>query len=134
MGGSPRGERNLPAPAARPHQILVLAAADEAGVERAAAGLADFLAARPEVELADVAYSLQVMQAEGGAGERRFRRMLVCRSREEAISGLSGAGAVRVWNGSPAAAPSVAFLFAGVGDHYPGMARGLYATEPDSAA
>ncbi len=123
---------DLPAPAVRPHQLLVLAAGDEAGVERAAAGLAEFLAAQPEVELADVACALQMRVVDGEARELRHRRMLVCRSREEAISALRGGGAARVWKGSPGdgAAPAVAFLFAGVGDHYPGMARGLYATEP----
>ncbi|HZF07812.1 MAG TPA: acyltransferase domain-containing protein [Thermoanaerobaculia bacterium] len=113
-------------PPARPYRLLVLSAPDEAALDRTAAELADQLAAHPEIDLADVASTLQ---ANGGAAGHR--RMLVCREREEAVAALrGGSGPVRVWNGAPAEPPPVSFLFSGVGDHYAGMTRGLYAAEP----
>jgi phthiocerol/phenolphthiocerol synthesis type-I polyketide synthase E len=112
-------------------RLFVLSATNEDDLDRDSRELADHLAAHPELDLDDVAYTLAVGRP--GAGHRR---MLVCRRSEEAIAALRGGegsvgeAPVRIWNGTPGAPPPVSFLFSGVGDQYVQMARGLYATEP----
>ncbi len=105
----------------------MLSAASEEALAAAAAALADHLAAHPGLDLADVAYTLQVDRPPAA-----HRRMLVCRRSEEAIAALRGGGGARVWSAVVAAGapPAVSFLFSGVGDHYVQMARGLCAAEP----
>src|SRR5262245_51386739 len=118
----------LPDPAPRPCRLLVLSAPSGATLDRAAQDLAAHLAAHPQLDPADVAYTLAT-----GRAAASCRRMLVCRGTAEAIAALRGGGPVRVWNGAPtpgAPPPLVSLLFAGVGDHYVQMTRGLYATEP----
>ncbi|HYG63481.1 MAG TPA: condensation domain-containing protein, partial [Thermoanaerobaculia bacterium] len=115
-----------PSGPSRPWQLLLLSAKTETALERATDNLAADLEAHPERSLADVAFTLQV-------GRRVFphRRALVCRDVEDARQALANRdprrllGAVREEGGRP-----VAFLLPGVGDHYPGMARGLYEAEP----
>ncbi|HVR11695.1 MAG TPA: beta-ketoacyl synthase N-terminal-like domain-containing protein, partial [Thermoanaerobaculia bacterium] len=118
-----------PAPRAsgpsRPWQLLLLSAAGEGALERATDGLAAHLAAHPEVSLADVAHSGRI-----GRPALRWRRALVCKDREEAMAALGGRDASRLLSGSDAVpGRPVAFLLPGVGDHYAGMASGLYETE-----
>ncbi|MFI6708686.1 SDR family NAD(P)-dependent oxidoreductase [Nonomuraea sp. NPDC050478] len=95
------------------------AAADEM-TERLAAHLAGPLGG---TRLADVAHTLQ-------SGRQVFghRRMLVASSTAEAAEGLRD-GAVLGRAESRADRP-VAFLIAGTGEQYPGMAAELYRTEP----
>ena len=71
----------------RPWQLLLLSAKTEAGLERAGVNLARHLRHRPELELADVAYTLQ-----RGRQAFPYRRVLVCRSVEEAAEGLEKGG------------------------------------------
>jgi acyl transferase domain-containing protein len=112
-------------------RLLVLSATSDEALDRLSRELADHLASHPDLDLDDLAYTLAVGRP--GAGRRR---MLVCRRSEEAIAALRGGGGsgggapIRVWNGVPGAPPPLSFLFAGVGDQYVQMARGLYATEP----
>ncbi|HEX6290914.1 MAG TPA: type I polyketide synthase, partial [Herpetosiphonaceae bacterium] len=112
--------------ASRPAHLLLLSARTPGALDAATANLAAFLRGQPEVALADVAHTLQV-------GRRAFehRRLLVCRDTAEAVALLDGADPQRRISRSqkPADRP-VAFLFPGVGDHYVGMARDLYAQEP----
>ena len=115
-----------PSGGGRPWELLVLSARTRAALEASTDGLAAHLAAHPEQALADVAHTLRV-------GRRRFghRRVLVCRDRADAAAALAAReprrvlDAVRDGEDRP-----VAFLFPGVGDHYAGMARGLYEAEP----
>ncbi|MBV9773028.1 MAG: amino acid adenylation domain-containing protein, partial [Gemmatimonadetes bacterium] len=115
-----------PSGPSRPWQLLVLSARTPAALEAATDRLAGYLREHPEVPLADVAHTLRV-------GRRRFgqRRVLVCRDRDEAIAALESRDPQRVltlveeWDGR-----GVVFLFPGLGDHYAGMARGLYEAEP----
>jgi acyl transferase domain-containing protein len=123
-------EEPPPPPAAapsRPWQTLVLSARGEAALASAAQGLADHLAAHPDLALADVCHTLQ-------RGRRAFssRRMLVAREGREAAALLRGAAPGRVLSAEvdPNRLPGPAFMFSGVGDQYPGMGRGLYAGEP----
>ncbi len=111
----------------RPWQLLVLTARTETALEAMTDNLAGWLERHPEADLADVAYTLQV-----GRQAFAWRRTLVCRDAGEARRALAERDprALRTaWTEAGGRAP-VGFLLPGVGDHYPGMARGLYESEP----
>ena len=120
------------APAATPsgpsrrQQLLLLSAKTASALEAQTANLAAFLRAHPDLPLADLAYTLHV-------GRRVFnhRRALVCADVADALDVLERGEARRLlsWT-QPPASRAVAFLFAGVGDHYVGMAQELYENEP----
>jgi amino acid adenylation domain-containing protein/non-ribosomal peptide synthase protein (TIGR01720 family) len=117
------------APAAgpsRPWQLLVLSARSGPSLGNAAGALAERLAAQPDLDLADVAYTLQV-------GRRRFahRRVAVVEDARDAVATLRSLAPDRVWSRAAAAtATPVVFLFPGQGSQYVDMARGLYEGEP----
>ncbi len=111
---------------ARPWQLLVLSARNAQALDEATTRLADYLERNPEVPLADVAYTLQV-------GRKRFehRRMLVCRSVEQARTALATRDEVRLLSQEQeATSRPVIFLFPGQGPQYVGMGRELYEAEP----
>src|SRR6185369_5580986 len=123
-------EPEASAPPARPWQLLVLSAATPTALEAATGRLAAHLAARPPegpAEMADTAWTLQV-----GRRALRHRRALICRDPREAADALASRDPRWLLDGGGASVPGrpVPFLFPGLGDHFPGMARGLYATEP----
>jgi len=110
----------------RPHQLLVLSARTPAALEEATARLAVALARRRDVDLADVAFTLQ-------NGRRAFphRRALVCASAGDALKALEGRSPERLLTARAAQeSRPVAFLFPGQGAQHPDMAAGLYRTEP----
>ena len=115
-----------PSGASRPYQLLLLSAKTPTALATASANLAAYLSAHPEVNLADVAYTLQV-------GRRTFeqRQMLLCRDCDEAVTALKArdAGSVLTQAEELQDQP-VAFLFPGQGTQYVGMARDLYTAEP----
>ncbi len=114
-----------PSGPSRPWQLLVLSAAGEAALERATGDLAAHLTAHPEGNLADIAHTGRI-----GRKVLRHRRALVCRDREDALAALTARDPARLLTGDdPIAGRPVAFLLPGVGDHYPGMASGLYRSE-----
>src|SRR6185369_2702151 len=118
-------ERESSGPA-KPWQLLVLSAAAPAALEEATDRLAAHLKSHPEEELADVAFTCQV-----GRRALRHRRALVCDDRRSAITALVERDPRRLLTADGSTdGRQVAFLFPGVGDHYPGMGRGLYAAEP----
>jgi phthiocerol/phenolphthiocerol synthesis type-I polyketide synthase E len=115
-----------PSVAARPWHLLTLSARTPSALEAATDRLAAHLRAHPEQPLCDVAWTLQ-------AGRTPFehRRALVARSGAEAADALAARASDRVFGGTaPGGKSPVAFLFPGLGSHYPGMGRGLYETEP----
>ncbi|HSL82849.1 MAG TPA: beta-ketoacyl synthase N-terminal-like domain-containing protein [Thermoanaerobaculia bacterium] len=115
-----------PSGPSREHQLLVLSARSEAALERASEHLADHLEAAPETSLADAAFTLKV-----GRKTLEHRRFVVCRTATEAVATLRGEGPGRAFTGfREAGRREVAFLLPGIGAHQPGMARGLYETEP----
>ncbi|HYU31102.1 MAG TPA: amino acid adenylation domain-containing protein [Thermoanaerobaculia bacterium] len=110
----------------RPWDLLVLSARSEAALEKATDRLAEALT--PSENLSDIAWTLQ-------AGRRRFahRRVLVCRDGDgaDAARTLRERDPRRLLGGFDESGDRpVAFLFPGLGDHYPGMAAGLYRDEP----
>jgi amino acid adenylation domain-containing protein/non-ribosomal peptide synthase protein (TIGR01720 family) len=116
-----------PAAAARPWQLLTLSARSAAALEQATDRLRRHLEERPHLDLADVAFTLQV-------GRQAFdhRRAVVCRGVADAVESLRSLDPSRVFGRlqEPRTRP-VVFLFPGQGSQYPGMGRGLYAAEPE---
>lgn len=109
--------------ASRPDQLLVLSAKTPTALQHAIKDLHAHLKANPEVNLADVAHTLQV-------GRRQFNRRAVVSARavDEAIAGLSDVKRLKtasVDDGGTA----VAFMFPGQGSQHPGMAHALYERE-----
>ena len=103
-------------------ELLVLAARSPSALERMRERVADYLAAHPDVPLADVAFTLQ-------RGRRHFpqRIAVACRDHADAQALLSGPPSPRVSLGeAPVTPPSVVFMIPGQGAQYVGMARGLY--------
>ena len=130
---APPAPAHLPEPAAGPgaqlpalHTLPVSAATGDA-LRDQLTRLAGWLAGRPELDIADVAHTLQV-----GRAEHDNRRVLVCADTADAIKRLTTAAeqvtdaATRVVKGRP----RIAFLLPGVGDQYVGLGRELYRSEP----
>ena len=115
-----------PSAARRGTQLLVLSAKTPAALDAATDRLADHLREHPEQPLADAAWTLQAGRREFG-----FRRVLVVRPGEDAPALLEQRHPERVLSAAVEDGHrSVAFMFPGVGDQYPNMARGLYESEP----
>jgi phthiocerol/phenolphthiocerol synthesis type-I polyketide synthase E len=110
---------------ARPWQLLVLSARTSGALDRVAAGLSRELRRRPDLPIAEVAYTLQV-------GRKAFehRRTLVCRTGEEAVRRLEEPGAESAPPPRTGGHRPVAFLFPGQGSQFPRMALPLYRAEP----
>ncbi len=113
-----------PGSASRPWQLLLLSARTPAALETSSGRLAAFLREHPELDFADIVHTLQ-------AGRRAFRHRLalVCRNREDALAALADPRRILRSEQESADRP-VTFLFPGLGEHYPGMALGLYRGEP----
>lgn len=117
-GPSEREERE-------PWQLLLLSAPTAEGMDAAAGRLAAHLAEHPGLPLSGVAFTLRQ------AAAHPHRRAVVVRGGEDASALLAGRDPARTADGVAAdAEPAPVFLFPGVGEHYPGMGRGLYDTEP----
>lgn len=121
-------EAPLPSPAyySKPWQLLVLSAKTESALAARATTLAEYLKQNPELNLADVAYTLQK-----GRTPFSHRKAVVCRDREEAIRTLEAPDAKQSWTGvANLDAQPVVFMFPGQGGQHVNMARELYETEP----
>ena len=109
----------------RSHQVLVLSARSQAALDVATTRVGMHLQSHPELDLADVAYTMQV-------GRRAFphRRVLVTGSDDRAAVIDRLLEPARETAAAAAAERGVVFMFPGQGSQYPGMAAGLYKTEP----
>ncbi|MGL4618099.1 SDR family NAD(P)-dependent oxidoreductase [Chroococcidiopsis sp.] len=108
---------------ARKYHILVVSAKTSSALETATTNLVNYLKQQPEVNLADVAYTLQV-------GRRVFdrRRMVIVEDIEDAIAALESPQRVLTHVQASKNRP-VVFMFTGQGSQYVNMARELYQTE-----
>lgn len=115
-----------PSGESRPWQLLVLSAKTGTALDMATTNLAAHLKQNLDLNLADVAYTLQV-------GRRAFmhRRMVVCRDRDDAVSLLEAANDPRVLTAvQEIGDPPVVFMFTGQGAQYVNMGLELYQVEP----
>ncbi len=107
----------------RASHLLVLSARSAGALDTEARNLADHLEKHPDVNLADVAYTLQ-------AGRAAFshRRAVVCADGAHAVGALRQSEAqTHEYRGE---SRPVVFLFTGQGAQYAGMGRALYDSEP----
>ncbi|MEQ1873207.1 MAG: SDR family NAD(P)-dependent oxidoreductase [Ilumatobacteraceae bacterium] len=107
-------------------QLLVLSARNRAALDGASERLARHLEEHPDLNLADVAFTLH-------AGRHEFseRRVVAATSVAEAAQLLRTGDARRVFTHSAGSRqPPIVFLFPGGGTQYPQMASNLYAAEP----
>ena len=109
----------------KPWQLLVLSAKTEPALSARTTALAEHLKQNPELDLADVAYTLQT-----GRTPFNHRKVVVCRDREEAIRTREASG-TNEWTGiANLNEQPVVFMFPGQGGQHVNMARELYKTEP----
>jgi phthiocerol/phenolphthiocerol synthesis type-I polyketide synthase E len=107
----------------RPAHLVQVSARTEAALGTSTARLAEHLAAHPDLDPADVAFTLRQ-----GRGVFAHRAAVVAVDTAGAAAAL--ANPKRTISGQAAARPRVAFLFSGQGAQYAGMSGGLHATEP----
>ncbi len=115
-----------PSDPSRASQLLLLSAQTDSALETMTDRLAAHLRLHPELNLADVAYTLQV-------GRKHFehRRVLLCQDREDAIDALANRDPERIASArSEAKSRPIMFMFSGQGSQYVNMGRALYEQEP----
>ena len=108
-------------------QLLVLSGETQSALESANDNLAEFLNKQKEINLADVAYTLQTDYK-----ALNYRQILVCRDRQDAARALATRDPKRVSTSSIQETNnrSVVFMFPGLGEQYVNMALQLYQLEP----
>ncbi|MCU0532542.1 MAG: SDR family NAD(P)-dependent oxidoreductase [Hydrococcus sp. Prado102] len=104
-------------------QLLMLSAKTDSALEKVTNNLIEHLKENPDINIADVAYTLLV-----GRRDFEHRRIVVCQNREDAIAALQNPKriltSVKEGNNRP-----VAFIFTGLGTHYVNMGWELYQSE-----
>ena len=109
----------------RPWQLLALSAKTPEALESATRNLAEYLKAQPDVNLADVAYTLQV-----GRSEFIHRRVVLCQTVFEAIALLEKPDTRKVFTGrQELKEPPIVFMFPGQGAQYVNMGADVYRQE-----
>ena len=109
----------------RPCQLLLLSAKTSSALETISANLIKHLKENPEINLADVAYTLQV-------GRKYFnhRRIVVCHDLPEATTALSDPNLQKIsTNFQEGGKSSNVFLFPGQGTQYVNMGLEIYQVE-----
>ncbi|MGV0103002.1 Carrier domain-containing protein [Nostoc sp. DSM 114160] len=104
--------------------LLCLSAKTSSALETATTNLVNHLQQHPKLNLADVAYTLQV-----GRHGLSHRRMVVCQDTQDAIASLQNPKRVFTSNQETNQRP-VVFMFTGLGTHYVNMGDELYQFEP----
>jgi non-ribosomal peptide synthase protein (TIGR01720 family) len=110
----------------RPWQLLLLSAKTESALKTATQNLSQHLKLHPDLNFADVAYTLQL-----GRRDFNYRRILVCSDTQNAIDTLNQPASQRVLTQfQESATRSVTFVFPSESEPYADMGRELYETEP----
>ncbi|MEL4898482.1 type I polyketide synthase [Crocosphaera sp. Alani8] len=102
--------------------LLLLSAKTSTALETITKNLADYLKQYPDIDLGDVAYTLQV-----GRRDFDYRGFIVCQDHEDAIKQLESSYLTD--SSQSSTNDRVTFLFSGQGSQYLGMGKKLYETE-----
>ncbi len=108
----------------RPFHLLTLSAKSGNALARATAELAEHLKTNPDLNLADVAYTLQ-----RGRGSMTYRRSWICQDINDAITKLESDDGKQPDPPPSVAAATIAFMFPGQGAQHVNMGRELYEHE-----
>ncbi|HSL90086.1 MAG TPA: acyltransferase domain-containing protein, partial [Ignavibacteriaceae bacterium] len=112
-------------PKSKPWQLLVWSAKTKPSLENISSRFADFLNDEKNINLADVAFTLQ-----SGRKEFSHRQILVCNSVSEAAEALTAKDNKKIIKSyHEGTEPSVIFMFPGQGAQYVNMGKGLYKSE-----
>nr|WP_322712410.1 polyketide synthase [Nostoc sp. ChiSLP03a]MDZ8213672.1 beta-ketoacyl synthase N-terminal-like domain-containing protein [Nostoc sp. ChiSLP03a] len=110
----------------KPWQLLLISAKTSTALETATNNLLAYFKQHPEINLANVAYTLKV-----GRRAFNYRRILVCQSVEDAVSVLETQEQERIFTVCQEHREQpVIFMFSGQGSQYVNMSRELYEVEP----
>ncbi|WP_193197113.1 type I polyketide synthase [Nostoc sp. MG11] len=107
----------------RTWQLLLLSTKTNTALETATENLVNYLQKNPDLNLADVAHTLQL-----GRWTLNHRRMVVCQNQEDAINALQDPQRAFTHYQEPCNRPIV-FMFSGQGSQYVNMGRELYESE-----
>lgn len=111
-------------------KMLVLSAKTVSSLDRMTQNLGNYLGKHPDVNLADVSYTLQI-----GRKPFRYRRTVLCRSVEEASERLLSTDTHKIDTViAKGENRPVVFMFSGQGSQYINMGRDLYKQEPQFRA
>ena len=112
-----------PSSSSRPWQLLLLSAKTGTALEMKTENLANYLQEHSDLNLPDVAHTLQV-----GRWNLNHKRMLVCQDQEDAIKALQDPQRTFTHYQEPCNR-SIVFMFSGQGSQYVNMGRELYENE-----
>ncbi|MDY7228257.1 amino acid adenylation domain-containing protein [Hyalangium sp. s54d21] len=115
-----------PSGPSRPWQLLPLSGRTPTALESMTDRLSEHLRQQPELQLPDVAFTLQQ-----GRVAFEHRRVVISQKRDAAISSLASRESAKVFEGVvPPQPPQVIFMFPGGGTQHVGMGHELYQGEP----
>ncbi|MEM6402392.1 MAG: SDR family oxidoreductase, partial [Cyanobacteria bacterium P01_D01_bin.116] len=110
----------------RPYQLLLLCAKTSTALDTATVQLSDYLEQNPDINLPDVAYTLQV-----GRRDFDYRRMVICPDLDDAVKTLHSQDQQRILSHHHKPGNTqIIFMFSGQGSQYANMGRELYELEP----
>ncbi len=114
-----------PSGRSRPQQLLLLSAKTSTALATATSNLQVHLESNPDLDLADVAYTLR-----RGRKEFNYRSCLVCEDPADAVQAWSGDARRVMTRQTEAQQPEIVFMFPGQGSQYVNMGITLYQDEP----
>lgn len=116
----------IPTTPSRPQQLLLLSAKTGRALAQMTTNLRHHLEQQPDLDLADVAFTLQT-----GRNRFEYRRFVVSQNLETAGADLDSLPPLRsVTRHTSGRQPEIVFMFPGQGSQYVNMGKTLYDSEP----